>query len=130
MNFVFLAFSLVPLAVAVYFIAKLNEHLNAEGNWLLDCDKDSQDSIIKRLEWNRIYYYVLAVVTLLRIPQWFFQGVNFFRKVAIWMWLLHALLIFFNLATIWMVNAVLNSSTCPDSVLKNTDVFGWDSLKA
>ena len=40
LNFVFLCFSLVPLAVAVYFVATLNHHLSTESNWLPDCDAD------------------------------------------------------------------------------------------
>ena len=39
------------------------------------------------------------------------------------------MLLFFNLATIWLVNGALNSETCPESVLTNTDIFGWETLK-
>ena len=84
---------------------------------------------MNRIEWNRIYYIVLAGVTLFRIPQWFFQSVNFFRKVAIWMWLSHVLLLFIHLTSIWLVNSVLNSDNCADAVLTSADTFGWNDIR-
>ena len=124
-----MSFSLVPLAVAAYFIMELTHYISKENQWIGDCDENKQDSIINRLEWNRIYFCVLALFTLLRLPQWFCQGINFFRKLAIFMWLSHMLLFFFNLTTIWMVNAVLNDDTCSGSVLKDKNTFGWEKIR-
>ena len=129
MNMVFMCFSLVPLSVAIYFITQLNKYLADEALWLPECDQEMQDSIINRLEWNKSYYYILAGVTVLRTPQWFLHKIEVFRKIAIWMWFTHAFLGFFNLASVWLVSNVINSSVCSDAVLTNSEVFGWDSLK-
>lgn len=94
------------------------------------CDQASQDQIINRLEWNKIYYFTLAGATTLRQPQWFLQGVNFFRKIAIWMWLAHVLLIILHLTAIWMVNRVINEDTCSEAVLKDNEVFGWNDFRS
>ena len=129
MNFIFLLFSFVPLGVALFFIKDLSQHIDRSSQWLTECDQAEQSSIINRLEWNKIYYITLAGATILRFPQWFCQGVNFFRKIAIWMWLAHVLLVFFHLATIWMVNSVINDDTCSDAVLNNKDTFGWHDFR-
>ena len=84
---------------------------------------------MNRLEWNKYYYFILAGVTTLRFPQWFCQGINFFRKVAIWMWLSHVLLVIIHLTIIWLVNSVINEDTCSDAVLNNDEVFGWNNLR-
>ena len=95
------------------------------------CDQASQDKIINRLEWNKIYYFTLAGVTTLRQPQWFLQGVNFFRKIAIWVWLSHVLLAILHWTVIWMVNSAINEG-CSDSdaVLNDEEVFGWNQFRS
>ena len=55
---------------------------------------------------------------------------NFFRKIAIWMWLSHVLLVILHMTAIWMVNRVLNEDTCSDAVLNDTEVFGWKEFRS
>ena len=67
-NFVFLIFSLVPITIALYFIREITQYIDKPGDWLSLCDEGERDSIINRLEWNRIYYVTLAGATILRLP--------------------------------------------------------------
>ena len=117
MNLVFMCVSLVPVSVAIYFITVLNKHLQNEALWLPDCDEELQDSIINRLEWNRSYFYLVGVVTLLRMPQWFLQRVELFRKLAIWMWFLAMVIGSLNLTSMWLVNNVVSGQACSEAVL-------------
>ena len=110
---------MLPLAIAVYFILWHLNPIIANEKWFEPCETARSDAIVSRLEWNRIYYYVLGAVTLLRMPQWFLYKIHFFRKMALVMWFSHILLLFIHLTTILLINSKLDTDTCE----------GWKDLR-
>ena len=60
------------------------------------------------------YYYAMALITFLRMPQWLLFKFNFFRRLALTTWFLHVPLFFIHIAIILLVNAKIDASECDD----------------
>ena len=118
-NIWFFLFSIAPLLLAAYFIWF---HLNPiidDNKWFEPCGTARADNIVDRLKWNRIYYYVLGGVTILRLPQWLLYQFHFFRRLALIMWFSHIFLLFAHMTTILLINKVIDTDTCE----------GWTDLR-
>ena len=113
-NIWFLLFSALPMGMAAFFILGYLAPIVLENGWFEDCNEARSDEAVARLTWNMYYYFTLAVITFLRMPQWVLFKFHFFRRLALFTWFFHVPLFFAHLAIILLVNSKINASECSD----------------
>ena len=118
-NIWFFLFSIAPLLVAAYFVLYQFNPLIEDKTWFDSCDTARSDSVVDWLKVNRIYFYVLGGVTILRLPQWLLYQFHFFRRLALIAWFLHFFLFWAHLTIILLVNKQIDAETCE----------GWKHLR-
>ena len=114
-NIWFLLFSALPIGMAAFFImAYFAPIVFEDDGWFDDCGQARSTEAVSRLSWNMYYYIALAVITLLRMPQWLLFKFHFFRRLALFTWFFHIPLFFAHLTIILLVNSKIDASECSD----------------